>query len=77
MSLKVLLVDASHPPGKIRGWYYNLGLAKAERWWSERGAEVCRASSDVALFEVAGATVAFVSAIFSWHVSRSTPTIRR
>ena len=80
MSLKVLLVDASQPPPpkkptkKRRGWYYNLGLAKAERWWSERGAEVCRASSDVALFEVAGATVAFVSAIFSWHVTSALAT---
>lgn len=66
--MKVLLVDASHPTRKGAGWYYNLGLAKAENWWRSQGADVRRATPPVFMFDVQGVDLAFVSAIFSWHV---------
>lgn len=64
--MKVLLVDVSKPTRKDAGWYYNLGLAKAANWWRSRGASVQTITPPVTMFD--GADIAFVSAIFSWHV---------
>lgn len=64
--MRVLLVDVSKPSRKNSGWYYNLGLAKASNWWRSRGAAVQTITPPVTMFDVAD--VAFVSAIFSWHV---------
>jgi hypothetical protein len=64
--MKVLLVDVSKPTRKGAAWYYNLGLAKAANWWRSQGAEVRTVVPPVTMFD--GADVAFVSAIFSWHV---------
>lgn len=67
--MRVLLVDASKPTRKGASWYYNLGLAKAENWWRSKGASVVRIVPPVTMFDVMGGVdVAFVSAIFSWHV---------
>lgn len=68
LTMNVLLVDASQPTRKGHGWYYNLGLAKAENWWRSQGAVVRRATPPVLMFDIQGIDVAFVSAIFSWHV---------
>jgi len=70
-SVKALLVDASQPATRRRGWYYNLGLAKAANWWRSRGAEVVAASPPILMFDTAGVTDAFVSAVFSWDVLRA------
>jgi len=67
----VLLVDASYPTRKGHGWYYNLGLAKAQNWWRSQGAEVRLIAPPVTLFDAAHVKVAFVSAIFSWDVLKA------
>lgn len=66
--MKVLLVDVSKPKRKDAGWYYNLGLAKAANWWRSQGADVRTIAPPVTMFDVHGVDIAFVSAIFSWHV---------
>ncbi|MGH2607541.1 MAG: hypothetical protein ACRDHF_00510 [Tepidiformaceae bacterium] len=58
--MRVLLVNASAPA-------YNLGIEKAERWWSACGATVDR-RADVPRLFVGDYDVVWVSAIFSWHV---------
>lgn len=58
---RVLLVNASAP-------IYNLGLEKAERWWRHRGADIER--GDVQPLFARDLNVVWVSAVFSWHVSR-------
>jgi hypothetical protein len=68
--MRALLVDASYPKAKTRGWYYNLALAKAENWLRAEGADVARATLET--FSAVGSfDVALVSAIFSWHVERA------
>ncbi len=58
----VLLVNASAPA-------YNLGLAKAAAWWSSQGATIRETQPPITLLDWRdGVDVAFVSAIFSWHV---------
>lgn len=66
--MKALLVDASKPTRKRSGWYYNLGLAKIERWLASQGIATERATVPLDLFCVGRFDLAFVSAIFSWHV---------
>lgn len=69
--MKILLVDTSKPTRKNASWYYNLGLAKAANWWRSQGAEVHTIVPPVDMFDLAGADVAFVSAIFSWDVLKA------
>lgn len=65
--MRALLVDASRPTKKTGGWYYNLAIAKLANWLRAQSVEVSVATPDT--FTSAGAfDVAFVSAIFSWHV---------
>ena len=78
---RALLVDASAPKKtKRRGWYYNLGLAKAGRWLARQGFAVSRCRPPVGLLQVGQFEVAFVSAVFSWHVPaalRAAEALRR
>jgi hypothetical protein len=69
--MKALLVDASQPrptKAKRKGWYYNLGIAKAANWWKAQGAEVATIAPPLTIFDDIAVDVAMVSAIFSWHV---------
>lgn len=68
--MKVMLVDVSKPTRKRAGWYYNLGLAKAANWWRSKGAEVQVIVPPVTIFDWK-CDVAFISAIFSWHVPKA------
>jgi hypothetical protein len=58
--VKVLLVNASHPA-------YNLGLAKAARFWERAGADVEFGES---FPELLPPDVVWISAVFSWDVPR-------
>jgi len=70
---RALLVDASFPAKKTRGWYYNLAIAKAANWFRAQGADVSFATPKT--FSSDGSfDVAFVSAIFSWHVQGALQT---
>lgn len=62
MAARVLLLNASTG-------HYNLGLAKAEAWWRSLGATVWRAKPPVPPLDFReDIDLAFISAIFSWHV---------
>lgn len=65
--MKALLVDASASSRKDAAWFYNLGLAKAANWFRAQGVKVRSVTLPLTMFDV-GFDVAFVSAIFSWHV---------
>lgn len=65
---RALLVDASYPTRKTKGWYYNLAIAKAANWLRARGVDVTLATAKTFPGELAGFHHALISAIFSWHV---------
>lgn len=67
--MKIALVNASAP-------VYNLGLAKARRWWQRQGAQVTMLSTLLPM-ETPDFDVVWVSVIFSWHIPRALEVIRQ